>query len=226
MRNKHKDDTLSRDFNELKRLPRHLHMITMEKQKQIRRFKICRFIVFMRHLPFLYLPYWTSLILCCFLTFPHYAHSEEHSESIPLILQAAENLFIFLNERDYNAAWELMTEKSHQTIINDIYKTSVDRGIDIRKEDISRDIHNNGILFNSYWNAFMTNFDPDVVLNDRVWEIEETGPDHAVILLKKKGITKLQMYKEGDRWKVGLVETFWIGKPLKIIKFVQSLIIR
>lgn len=162
-------------------------------------------------------------ILSCLLSFPYYVHAEDHSGSVPLILHAAEQFFIYLNERDYKAAWELMTAKSHQAIINDIYKTSADRGVDIKREVISRDIHNNGILLNSYWKAFMTNFDPDVVLNDRVWEFEKIESDYAVILLKKKGITKLKMYKESERWKVGLVETLWIGKPLKIIKFVQSL---
>lgn len=121
------------------------------------------------------------------------------------------------------AAWELLTEKSQQTIINDIYKSSKNNGIEMKKEDISRDVGNNGLIFNNFWNGFMNNFDPDVVLNDRVWEFEKAGPDHAVILLKKRAVTRLHMYKEHDQWKVGLVETFWTRKPLKFIQYVHSL---
>ncbi len=162
-------------------------------------------------------------ILSYFLIFPDYVYAEDHSKSIPLILQSAEKYFIFLDERNFRAAWELMTEKSRQTIINDIYEISADRGVDISKEDISNNVSSNGIIFNSYWQAFMTNFDPDVILNDRVWEFETIESDHAVILLKKMNVTKLKMYKESNQWKVGLVETFWTRRHLKIISRIQSL---
>ncbi len=163
------------------------------------------------------------IILSYFLIFFNYAQAEDHVKSIPLILDSAENFFIFLNERNYKAAWELLTKKSHQTIIDDIYRISAEKGVDIKKENISKYIHNNGILFNGYWDAFMANFDPVAVLNDRVWEFEKIETSHAVILLKKRSITKLHMYKEGNQWKVGLVETFWMRKYLNGIKRIQLL---
>ncbi|MBI4683488.1 MAG: hypothetical protein HY757_10380 [Nitrospirae bacterium] len=161
-------------------------------------------------------------ILSHFLIFTGYVYAEDHSKSVPLILQSAENFFIFLDERNFRAAWELMTEKSHQTIINDIYEISADRGADISKDDISKNITSNGIIFNNYWQAFMTNFDPDVILKDRVWEFEKIESDYAVILLKKRNVTKLKIYKENNQWKVGLVESFWTRRHLKNIYRIQS----
>ena len=72
-----------------------------------------------------------------------------------------------------------MSEKSHRKIIDDVYKTTKDKGIEIKKTDIARDFNSNGMIFNSYWNSFMNSFDADVVLNDRVWELGEIGRDTA-----------------------------------------------
>jgi len=152
------------------------------------------------------------------------SESKDYSRgSLSLILGPAEEFFISLKDRKYQTAWVLLSEKSHRTIINDIYRNSRDQGIEIKKEDIEKDFNSNGMIFNNYWNAFMVNFDPDVVLNKRVWEFEKIESDHAVILLKKKAVTKLQMYKENNQWRVGLVETFWTRKPVKIIHYMQSL---
>jgi hypothetical protein len=141
-----------------------------------------------------------------------------------LILDSAEKLFISLKERHYKTAWELLSEKSRQTIIDDVYRALKNSGITIEKEEIIRDFNTNGVMFNNYWNAFLNNFDPDIALNERVWEFEKIESDHAIILLKNRAvITKLQMYKENSQWRVGLVETFWMSKTMKIIKYLQSL---
>ncbi|MDP3296599.1 MAG: hypothetical protein Q8N09_03255 [Thermodesulfovibrionia bacterium] len=43
----------------------------------------------------------------------------------------------------------------------------------------------------------MNNFNPDIALKDRIWELEEIKSDYAVILLKKNEVvTELQMYNE------------------------------
>lgn len=145
-----------------------------------------------------------------------------------LILESAEKFFISLKERNYKTAWGLISEKSQKTIIDDIYNASRKRGADIEKENIIMDFNRNGIIFNNYWDAFLNNFDPDVVLNERVWELEGVKTDYSVILLKNKNKnpTRLQMYKENDYWKVGFVETFWPGKTREIISYLSSLLFR
>ena len=110
-------------------------------------------------------------------------------------------------------------------IIDDVYTASKEAGIEIKKEDIMKDFNSNGAIFNNYWKAFLNNFNPDIVLKDRIWELEEIKLDYAVILLKKdEVVTELQMYNENNQWKVGFVETFWEGKAMKIINFTSSLL--
>jgi hypothetical protein len=149
--------------------------------------------------------------------------AEDINKTKALILESAEKLFISLKEKNYKTVWELLSEKSRQTIIDDIYRALKNSGTNIEKKDILRDFNSNGVMFNNYWNAFLNNFDPNIVLNERIWEFEKIESDHAIILLKNRAVTKLQMYKENSQWRVGLVETFWMSKTMKIIKYLQSL---
>lgn len=142
-----------------------------------------------------------------------------------LILDSAEIFFVSLKEKKYKDAWELLSERSHRTIINEVYNSVRDSGIEIKKANIVKDFDDNGIIFNNYWNSFMLNFDPDIVLNERVWEFEKIKPDSAVILLKGSGITRLKMFREAGWWKVGFVETFWTGRRGKLTEYLRSLFI-
>ncbi len=153
-------------------------------------------------------------------------YAENITDSEALILDSAEKFFISLKESNYKAAWDLLTEKSHKTIIDDVYTASKKIGVEIREEDIIEDFNSNGIMSNNYWKAILNNFNPDIVLNERVWEFEKIEPDHAIILLKNKnGIaTKLQIFNKNRQWKVGFVETFWQGKTIKIINYLNSLL--
>ena len=141
-----------------------------------------------------------------------------------LILDPAEDFFVSLRNREFKTVWDLLSKKSRDTIIDDVHKHSIERGIGIKKVDIMRDFQDSGIIFKHYWNAFIMNFDPDIVLNERVWEFEKIKSDQAVILLKASIVTKLHMYKEENHWKVGLVESFWAGRNIKAIKFMHSLL--
>lgn len=142
-----------------------------------------------------------------------------------MILDSAEKFFISLKERNYGTAWELLSERSHRTIINEVYDSARGRGVKIKKANIARDFDGSGVIFNNYWNSFMLNFDPDIVLNERVWEFEKIRQDSAVILLKGKGITRLKMFRESGWWKVGFVETFWPGRRGKITEYLRNLFI-
>jgi len=154
------------------------------------------------------------------------AYAEDASESESLILEAGERFFISLQKGDYKIAWKLLSEKSHKTIIRDVYDASQKAGVKIKKEDIIDDFNNGGVICNSYWRAVLDNFDPSVVLNERVWEFEKIEPNHAIILLKEKSVTKLQMYKEDNQWKVGFIETFWTAKAMKIIRYLNSMFLK
>lgn len=162
------------------------------------------------------------IILFCFTD----AYAGNTTESESLILEAGEEFFISLQKGDYKSAWELLSKKSYETIIGDIYDASQKAGVKIKKEDIMDDFSNNGVICNSYWKAVLDNFDPSVVLNERVWEFEKVGSSAAVIKLKEKAVTKLRMYKENNQWKVGFIETFWPTKTMKVIHYLNSQLLR
>ena len=150
----------------------------------------------------------------------HAVHDRVREEG--LVLAAAESFFIYLNDKDYKTAWSLLSERSCQVIIDDVYSASVKRSPEIDIENIARDFNMNGIIFNKYWTAFRANFDPDIVLNRRVWEFEEINSSNAIILLKGSGVTKLKMFKEEGVWKIGFVETFWARNPGSAVRILQT----
>jgi hypothetical protein len=171
------------------------------------------------------LPFIITLFLCFLPIFSSLVHAEDLDKTEGLILESAEKFFISLKEKNYKVTWELLSERSRSTIVNDVYETSKDMGINLNKNLIEDDFNSNGAISQNYWNALINNFDPNIVLEERVWEFEKIKPDYAVILLKNKNIvTRLKMYKEENLWKVGFVETFWIGKTQKIIKYLLSLL--
>ncbi len=165
-----------------------------------------------------------ALTYCLFISImlfnSPYVQANDIDKSKIIILETAEKLFISLKERRFTAAWDLLTEKSHNTIINDVYNNSIEKGIEINKQNIINDFNNNGVIFNNYWEGFLNTFDPDIVLYKRVWEFGEVTSDKAVILLKGKVVTKLEMFKEKDIWKTGLVESFWKERDLKILPYI------
>ncbi|NIP30354.1 MAG: hypothetical protein GTN59_07275, partial [Candidatus Dadabacteria bacterium] len=63
----------------------------------------------------------------------------DYNKSVDLILNSAEKFFIALRDGEYETAWDLLSEKSHKTIINDIYTSSMKMGGKIKKKDIIKD---------------------------------------------------------------------------------------
>jgi len=166
------------------------------------------------------------LILVCIFKFDLCEANTDNIDfaEAALILDPAEDFFVSLSNREFKTAWDLLSKKSHETIIDDVYNDSIEKGIRIKRVEVARDFQNNGIIFKNYWNAFIKNFDPDIVLDERVWEFEKIESDSAEILLKAKMVTKLRMYKEANRWKVGLVESFWEGRDSRSIKVMRSIL--
>ncbi len=150
----------------------------------------------------------------------------DYNKSVDLILNSAEKFFIALRDGEYETAWDLLSEKSHKTIINDIYTSSMKMGGKIKKKDIIKDFQSRGVMFNNYWNAFLTTFDTYMILEHSVWEMGSIKKNKAEIILthkKTNRLTRLKMYKEEGVWKVGLVETFWIKRNMEFLQFIFQL---
>ncbi|MFQ5586960.1 MAG: hypothetical protein ACE5GF_09095, partial [Thermodesulfobacteriota bacterium] len=136
---------------------------------------------------------------------------------IDMVLSAAECHFKAMKRRAYPEIWELLTVRSKNTIIREVRKSSRDV---YSEEQVATDFTIGGIIARSYWNAFLNVFDPDTVLELSRWEMGRIKGKKAEIFITYKNNTErpaiLKMYKEGNRWKVGLVETFWKVKQGKV----------
>ena len=155
-----------------------------------------------------------SCILILSLLFSSDLHPSEYDAENE-VLTAAEGFFIALKEKRFADAWESLTPKSRDTIVSEVFNEINKKETRIGKEIVKEDFYKNGELARLYWNAFLKNFDPDIVLERSVWNIGKIKGDTATIVLKYEESeynSELKLYKEDGRWHVGLVESFWIMK--------------
>lgn len=152
---------------------------------------------------------------------------EDINNTIDIMLAQAEDFFTLLNKGEYDAAWSLLSERSRKTIIEDVYKTYQKMGGEIHRAAIEQDFEKGGIIFNNYWKAFVQSVDVLMVLDDSRWQAGVIGRDRADIIItykNSKNPLKLQMVKENDLWKVGLVETFWQTRSMDILQAILKFI--
>jgi hypothetical protein len=155
-----------------------------------------------------------SCILILSLLFSSDLHSSEY-EVENEVLTAAEGFFIALKEKRVADVWESLTSKSRDTIVSEVFNEINKKEARIGKEVVKEDFYKNGELSRIYWNTFLKNFDPDIVLERSVWAIGKIKGDSATIVLKYEESeynSELKLHKEDGRWHFGLVESFWIMK--------------
>lgn len=154
------------------------------------------------------------LLLCISIVIPSTLKAQDN-DSINSVLDSAEKFFISLKAREYKHAWNLLSIKSQETIIKDIYKTSNKIGAKTTIENIQLDFNNSGLISKNYWDAFLDTFDPNQILENSRWEIGFIKENKAEIIIRQKKSeepARLKLFKENNKWKVGLVETFWTRK--------------
>jgi len=135
--------------------------------------------------------------------------------NIEAALSSAESFFKTMKNKNYPKIWSLLTQKSKDVIIGDIYKAEAGAGTVYLRENINNDLNNGGTLSKAYWKSFLENFNPDMVLEYSKWDTGKFEKDKGEIIIKYKKAESpatLMMFKENGSWKVGLVETFWTRK--------------
>lgn len=136
------------------------------------------------------------------------------------ILASGEGLFKMMKLKNYERIWSHLTEKSKATIIDDTYKAiikqgSTQEGKAYTKDEIKKDFQSGGTIAKAYWDSYLENFDPDLILNQSSWKMGKIEGNKAEIIIQYKKAERpanLKMFKEGDIWKVGLEETFGTRK--------------
>ena len=150
------------------------------------------------------------------------AHDDEYRTLDP-ILNAAEKFFISVKDGQYDTAWDLLSEDSHNTIIGDVYEATRKLNENIRREDIIKSFNSRGKMFTNYWNSFQRSFDADIILEKSEWEMGQIKKDEADIIItynNAEGPTVLKMHRENDLWRVGLTETFWQRKGINLLHLI------
>ena len=152
------------------------------------------------------------LSVCLIFLFNSFAYTESTGN----ILLSAESLFKAMKKKDYPEIWSFLTQKSKNTIVDDVYKAFIKRGNNkYSNGQIANDFLTGGTIAKSYWDAFLENFNPDTVLEESRWEMGfiKNAESEILITYKKSEMpARLIMFKEDNVWKVGFVETFWVRK--------------
>lgn len=135
----------------------------------------------------------------------------DNNAEIDKILSSAESLFKAMKAKNYQKVWAALTEKSKSIIVDDVRTAEEKIGRKHTKENINKDFTEGGLLSRLYWNNYLENFSPDIVLQESTWEMGKIEKNQAeIIALHKKSTAPaiLKMFKEGGVWKMGLEETF------------------
>jgi len=159
--------------------------------------------------------YQLGIILCvlsCSLFLPDITFADKTEDEI---LSVAEGFFVALKEKRFADAWNLLTIKSKNTIVDEVYRGINKTNTKIGRDVVGEEFEKRGELFKIYWDAFSKKFDADTVLSQSVWNIGEIKQDISVLILRYKRSeydSDLKIYKEDGQWRFGLVESYWSRK--------------
>jgi hypothetical protein len=147
-----------------------------------------------------------ALILTNVIALPVFAQAG--AAEADRILDAGEACFKAMKQKEYAAIWESLSAKSQSAIVGDVTKRAAQT---YSKAQIGADFSIGGLIAKSYWDEYLFYFDPDTVLEQSRWEMGSIGKQQAEIILQYKKAeqpARLKLFKEGNQWKVGLIETF------------------
>ncbi len=131
------------------------------------------------------------------------------------VLQSAESVFKSMKQGRYAEVWQLLSSRSRQRIVEDIYKGTAKAGRAADRGQIAAEMAQGGPTAIAYWGAFLQSFNPDMVLEQSKWEMGPIRRQTAEIVItyrKSEHPARLRLFLEDGGWKVGLVETFFVGK--------------
>jgi len=162
------------------------------------------------------------ILIIIFLIFPIltgilFSRSIASDKDVDTVLSSAEAIFRMMKERNYSGIWFFLSNTSRDAIIHDTYTNMMNytklkgKGMTGSKEKVREDFSSGGPVARAYWESYLEEFNPDMVLEQSRWEIGKIGKERAQINIMYKKAEKpavIHMYKESGMWRVGLTETF------------------
>jgi len=152
----------------------------------------------------------TLLLLTCSFG---YAQNPEGNEE--QILSSVESLFKAMKDKQYREIWLLLTDKTKESIIESVVKTSAKSAYPLTAESTRGDFQTGGPSAQAYWDAYIANFNPDMVLQQSTWKLGKIKNNDAELIIQYRKAERpavFKLKKEGGFWKTGLEETFGILK--------------
>ena len=132
-------------------------------------------------------------------------------DEVNIVLTSTESLFKAMQGKRFVVIWHLLTEKTKQSIVDAVYRELRKAGNPIERGKILKDFADGGQLAQSYWEAYLFVFNPEMVLEQSKWSVGEVRQNRVeinILFRKSEKPAVLQVYKESGEWKVGLNETF------------------
>lgn len=152
------------------------------------------------------------ILLCSIWAGISCAQNKNNPQEENAVLTATEKLFQFMKAKDYVAVWQGISRKTQDIIINDVRKAEKKAsGVEIAKADLEKDFSSGGAFARSYWDSYLSVFDPDTVLQQSKWNMGKIEKNEAEVILHYKKSEKpavIKIYKENNVWRVGLEESF------------------
>lgn len=137
--------------------------------------------------------------------------NQASEEEINSILMSAEAVFKAMKAKQYPDIWYNLTTKTKASILDAVYKETKKAGAEITREKIAADFEGGGPVAQAYWKEYLFVFNPEMVLEQSKWTVGTVKKNNAEINILYKKSEKpavLKLFRENEKWRVGLDETF------------------
>jgi hypothetical protein len=154
------------------------------------------------------------VLLLLFQTSACYAYQENSKTAV---ITPVYSFFSQLNNHSYSKAWSYLTSESQKDIVQSIQNSCKKDNVNISRKKISKDMKSGGGIARAYWSGYLKSFNPKIVLKYSKWKVKSIESDTAEIQINyiySKQTAFLKVFKEKNKWKFGLTESFWARKAL------------
>lgn len=116
--------------------------------------------------------------------------------------QAPLNFFRALQMNDYAQAWENLTERSQTSIVRILANSWKSHSL----EELSEMFAQGQAVAKTYWEQFCQSLELQTWLSQSYQQLGASGSE--VIVKTSPAGVHLLVYKQGEQWKFGYIETF------------------
>lgn len=159
----------------------------------------------------------TASVLLLFLFFSKSCYSYKASPN-DKVIEVVYSFFASVKAGNYPKTWSCLTQASKKGIVQSIENSFKKNKINgVSAGEIRNDMKSGGGIAGAYWGGYLKSFNPEIALKYSKWKVRFIHSDSAEIQINyiySKQTAFLKAFKENNRWKFGLTESFWTRKAL------------